>query len=73
MTVDVTIVNRKPNDILEMVYNLRNSGLVQGKDFEFRIDYEIQDFISKPYAVFSFHNEKYSTFFALKNSEYVQR
>ena len=69
MAVSVTIENRDPNDILEIVKQLRASGLVQGVHFDFaynqsRWDPMIGDV--KGFTHFTFYEERYSTLFALK-------
>ena len=65
----ITIEDRDPNDILEIVKQLRASGLVQGVHFDFaynqsRWDPMIGDV--KGFTNFTFYEEKYSTLFALK-------
>ena len=71
--ISVKIYNRNANDTMEIVRELRASGLVQGKDFDFAFhrasyDYtsnDIADSIPK-HAIFTFYNEKLSTLFLLK-------
>jgi hypothetical protein len=69
--IKVVIENKKPNDIMVIVNELRTQGLVQSKDFDFayhRATYSTDGWecISPEYTVFSFHTEKYATLFALK-------
>jgi hypothetical protein len=69
MAVDIVIEHRDPNEILEIVRELRTSGLVQGVHFDFaytqsRWDAMIGEIPKQ--TVFTFHEEKYSTLFALK-------
>mgnify|MGYP003349611603 CR=1 FL=1 len=69
--IEVTIEDLPPNEVIEIVRELRSSGLVQGQDFDFRYVRpewsEIGDI--ERHTVFSFYNEKYGTFFALKYSK----
>ena len=65
----ITIEDRDPNKILDIVKELRASGLVQGVHFDFaynqsRWDPMIGDV--KGFTNFTFYEEKYSTLFALK-------
>jgi hypothetical protein len=69
MTVTVTVRDRNPFDIMEIVRNLRADGLVQSQDFDFafhqsRWDGMIGEIPS--ITVFTFYNEKYASLFALK-------
>jgi hypothetical protein len=67
----VVIAKRSAGQIMEIVQELRASGLVQGKDFDFayyqsRWDEMIGEVPSE--TVFTFYQDKYSTLFALKYS-----
>ena len=69
MAITITIDDRDPNAILDIVKQLRASGLVQGVHFDFaynqsRWDPMIGDV--KGFTNFTFYEEKYSTLFALK-------
>ncbi len=69
MSRQVTIADKNPNDIMDIVRELRSSGLVQGKDFDFafhqsRWDDMIGEIPKE--TVFTFYTEKYATLFALK-------
>ncbi len=69
MSRQVTIADKNPNEIMDIVRELRSSGLVQGKDFDFafhqsRWDDMIGEIPKK--TVFTFYTEKYATLFALK-------
>ena len=66
---NITIHDRSANEVLEIVKELRQQGLVQGTDFDFtynqsRWDPMIGDV--KGFTNFAFHTEKYATLFALK-------
>jgi len=67
----VVIAKRSAGQIMEIVQELRASGLVQGVDFDFayyqsRWDEMIGEVPSE--TVFTFYQDKYSTLFALKYS-----
>ena len=67
----ITIEDRDPNDILEIVKQLRASGLVQGVHFDFAYNQSRWDPMIgnvKGFTNFTFYDEKYSTLFALKYS-----
>ena len=69
MAVTVTIENRSVIAVLDIVKELKTSGLVQGVHFDFaynqsRWDPMIGDV--KGFTNFTFYEEKYSTLFALK-------
>jgi hypothetical protein len=71
--IKVIIKNRNANDILEIVRELREQGLVQGTDFDFAYNKAQYDNFSyepavEQHTVFSFHTEKYATLFALRYS-----
>lgn len=70
--IKVIIKDRDPNDILEIVCELRDQGLVQGQDFDFKYcPYSHDSFTGEDvdrHTVFSFHTEKYATLFALRYS-----
>jgi hypothetical protein len=69
MAVIITIENRDVSEVLDIVKELKTSGLVQGVHFDFaynqsRWDPMIGDV--KGFTNFTFYEEKYSTLFALK-------
>ena len=69
--IEVKIPDRDPNQIMEIVRELREQGLMQGKDFDFSYNPEKWDeisghFINHRHTVFKFHVEKHATFFILK-------
>lgn len=69
----VTIKDVSPNDTMDIVRELRQQGLVQGKDFDFAYhqskwdNFSYEAVVGK-HAVFTFHSEKYATLFTLKYS-----
>jgi len=69
MAITIVIENKNVNEILDMVKELRDKGLIQGVHFDFaynqsRWDTMIGDV--KGFTNFTFYEEKYSTLFALK-------
>jgi hypothetical protein len=70
--IEVKVVNKSANEILDIVRDLRTQGLIQGQDFDFAFHQVQWDFLddSRPeyprYTIFKFHTEKYATLFALK-------
>jgi len=71
--IKVIVKDRNANEILNIVYELRAQGLVQGQDFDFSYNKaEYDNFSYEPaieqHTVFSFHTEKYATLFALRYS-----
>ena len=70
--IEVIVKDKRPNEILEIVDDLRNQGLKQGQDFDFSYQPELWDnftgLANERLTVFSFHTEKYATLFSLKYS-----
>jgi hypothetical protein len=69
--IEVKIPDRGPNQIMEIVRELRDQGLVQGIDFDFAYRHAGYDpvsghFVEPRHTVFTFHVEKHATFFILK-------
>jgi hypothetical protein len=69
MTV-IKILDKDPGAVIDIVKELRASGMVQGKDFDFafyqtRWDPMIGDV--KGFTSFTFYEEKLATWFALKH------
>jgi hypothetical protein len=69
MAITVVVENRNVSDVLDIVKELKTSGLIQGVHFDFaynqsRWDPMIGDV--KGFTKFTFYEEKYSTLFALK-------
>jgi hypothetical protein len=69
MAVMINVEHKSPGDILDIVKELRASGLVQGVHFDFAFNQSRwDDMIGEipKNTVFTFYEEKYSTLFALK-------
>jgi hypothetical protein len=67
--VAFNLYDKDPNEIIEIVRTMRDSGMIQGKDFDFaynqsRWDPMIGDI--KGFTKFTFYTEKKATMFALK-------
>lgn len=73
MATKVTVLDKDPNEIMEIVRELRSQGLVQGRDFDFAYQpskYDSFSYVGEPrLTIFTFYTEKYSTLFALKYSQ----
>ena len=73
MAIEVKILDLNSNEVLDIVRELRQQGLVQGTDFDFEYHKPTWDnFSYEPvtnrHTIFTFHSEKYATLFALKYS-----
>ena len=69
MAVTVVIHRKNPNDILDIVRELRANGLIQGVHFDFAFNQSRWDEMIgeiPKFTTFTFYEEKYSTLFALK-------
>jgi hypothetical protein len=67
--VNIRISNKTPNEIMDIVREIREYGLVQGKDFDFAYNQtKWDDMIGEipTHTVFTFYTEKYASFVALK-------
>ena len=69
MAVTITIENRSVIAVLDIVKELKTSGLVQGVHFDFAFNQSRWDGMIgeiPKFTTFTFYEEKYSTLFALK-------
>jgi hypothetical protein len=71
MAIKVTVIDKGPNEVMEIVKELRAQGMVQGKDFDFayhqaKYDVHGYDGVENRKTIFTFHTEKYATLFTLK-------
>lgn len=68
---EVILLDKNANEVMEIVRELRQQGLVQGKDFDFKYQPPVWDNFSgdavhNKHTVFYFYTEKYATFYQLK-------
>ena len=71
MTLKVKVIDKDPNEVMEIVHELRAQGLLQGRDFDFayhqaRYDNNSYDAVENRHAIFTFYTERYATLFTLK-------
>ena len=67
--VNIKILYKTPNEIMDIVREIREYGLVQGKDFDFAYNQSRWDAMIgeiPTYTIFTFYTEKYASFVALK-------
>lgn len=69
--MDVRINHLSPNDTIEIVRDIREQGLVQGKDFDFSYhqstwDEKSFEAVDAEHTMFKFYEEKWATWFSLK-------
>ncbi len=71
LKTEIVLENKSPTEVIALVHSLREQGLVQGKDFDFkyfqrRWSYEEHE-DTPEYTVFTFYgNTKWATWFKLK-------
>jgi hypothetical protein len=71
LSLEVAIFHKSADDTMRIVKELRQQGLVQGKDFDFAFNQSRwDDMIGEipKQTIFTFYTEKYATLFALKYS-----
>ncbi len=73
MAVEVKLIDLDVNQVMEIVRELRASGLKQGVDFDFEYhkptwDNFSYEAVTNRFTIFTFYSEKYATFFTLKYS-----
>ena len=71
MSLEVAIFHKNADDTMRIVRELREQGLVQGKDFDFAFNQSRWDDMTgeiPKQTIFTFYTEKYATLFALKYS-----
>lgn len=71
MTLKVRVIDKSPQEVMDLVRELRDQGLVQGHDFDFayhqaRYDNNSYDAVENKHAIFTFYTEKYATLFTIK-------
>ena len=71
MSLEVAVFHKTADDTMRIVRELRQQGLVQGKDFDFAFNQSRwDDMIGEipKQTIFTFYTERYATLFALKYS-----
>lgn len=73
--IEIVLHKRNPIEIIDIVRSMRDNGMVQGRDFDFKYHqtkwdaydnaYD-NDVVSLEHTVFIFYEEKYATWFQLK-------
>jgi hypothetical protein len=68
---EVVLKYRKPTEILDIVREMRESGLIQGKDFDFKYNQTkwndwSNEAIAPEHTVFIFYTETLASWFSLK-------
>lgn len=70
MAVIAILKDKGPNEIMEIVREMRQQGLVQGKDFDFAYCPPEEDWMNgireARYTKFTFYEEKWGTWFTIK-------
>jgi hypothetical protein len=71
LSLEVAVFHKTADDTMRIVRELRQQGLVQGKDFDFAFNQSRwDDMIGEipKQTIFTFYTERYATLFALKYS-----
>ena len=71
---EVRLLHLKAGDVIDIVREVREFGLVQGRDFDFTFvpatfNNDGHEAVSPRYAVFKFHVEKWASWFILKYAQ----
>lgn len=69
--IEVVLPDKEPNDVLDIVKELRNKGYVQGVDFDFQYKPpKYNDWAMDPeynrMTIFMFYTEELATYFSLR-------
>jgi len=69
--ITVTLIDKQPNEIMEIVRELRSKGYLQGIEFDFEYHKPVfndwsGDNVYNRYTVFKFYKESLATWFTLK-------
>ncbi len=69
--IEVSFYKKTSKEVPEIVEELRQQGLVQGRDFDFEFHQTLwENYAIKEHAhsIFKFYSEKYATLFAIRYS-----
>jgi len=69
--ITVTLIDKQPNEVMEIVRELRSKGYLQGIEFDFEYHKPVfndwsGDNVYNRYTVFKFYKESLATWFTLK-------
>ena len=69
--ITVTLMDKQPNEIMEIVRELRSKGYIQGVDFDFEYHKPVfndwsGDAVYNRHTIFTFYKESLATWFTLK-------
>jgi len=69
--ITVTLIDKQPNEVMEIVRELRSKGYLQGIEFDFEYHKPVfndwsGDNMYNRYTVFKFYKESLATWFTLK-------
>jgi hypothetical protein len=73
VTIEIKLLERNANRVIDIVIELRRQGYVQGQDFDFAYSPERYDNFShepvmRAHAVFTFYDDSLASWFAIKYS-----
>jgi hypothetical protein len=69
--IEVKLIDKMPNEVMDIVKEIRNLGNVQGIDFDFEyhkpeILVDSYDGVYNRYTIFKFYKEELATWFSLR-------
>lgn len=70
--IELKLIDKTPNDVIDIVRQLRNNGHIQGVDFDFeyrppKFDEFSNDAVYNRCTVFTFYKEELATWFSLRH------
>ena len=73
LMIEIVIYEKDPTEVMEIVRQLRERGLTQGKDFDFAyhkptFDNFSYEAVHRRHTVFTFYDDKQATLFSLRYS-----
>ena len=69
--IEIALYKRTPNEIIDIVRSMRDTGMIQGIDFDFKFNQTKREpyggyVVSAEHTVFVFYEEKYATWFLMR-------
>lgn len=69
--IEIVLIDKKPTEIIDIVREMRNSGMIQHKDFDFKYNQAKYqdwsgDYVAPEHTVFIFYKEEHATWFTLR-------